>query len=414
MSGVRGAMVRHTSPLSCTERVDSYKEMSYIVSMAKRAYRYRFYPDVAQVAILSRTFGCARYVWNWALRLRMDTWMKERRKINYKELSATSTRLKHQTETAFLNEVSSVVLQQSLRHLERAYQNFFAHHARYPRFKSKRSRQSATYTGSAFSWRNGQLTLAKLPGVLNIRWSRLFVGTPTTVTVSRDAANRYFVSFLVDESIETLFVSQQNIGIDLGLLDVVVTSSGSKFGNCHFFQKDEERLAKAQRRHSKKKKGSKNRQKARIKVARIYARISDRRTDFLHKLSTRLIRENQTICAESLAVKNMVQNHRLAKAISDVGWSDFTDQLEYKARWYGRTFVRVDRFYPSSKRCSNCGHTVDLLPLYVRSWGCPECQVVHDRDVNAAKNILAAGLAVSACGEMVRPQSTSVLAGASL
>jgi putative transposase len=219
------------------------------------------------------------------------------------------------------------------------------------------------------------------------------------------------VSFLVEERIRVLPVSKKMIGVDLGLLDTVVTSDGSKFGNPRFFQKDEKRLAKAQRRHARKKKGSKNRQKARIKVARVHARIRDRRNDFLHKLSTRLIRENQTICAEGLAVKNMVQNPHLAKAISDVGWAVLMQCLDYKARWYGRIFTRIDRFYPSSKRCSGCGHVVEALPLEVRSWECPECQTSHDRDINAAKNILAAGLAVSACGEVVRPQRAKVLRG---
>ena len=193
------------------------------------------------------------------------------------------------------------------------------------------------------------------------------------------------------------------VGIDLGLHDVVILDSGEKVSNPRFFAHDEKNLAKAQHRLAKKQLGSKNRSKARRKVARLHARIADRRTDFLQQLSTRIIRENQTICVESLRVKAMVKHPTLAKAISDVGWGEFVRMLDYKATWYGRTLVRIDKWYPSSKRCSACGHVLDSLTLDIREWTCPECGAVHDRDVNAAQNILAAGLAVSACGEAVRP-----------
>jgi putative transposase len=225
----------------------------------------------------------------------------------------------------------------------------------------------------------------------------------STVTVSRDTAGRYFVSILVENEIEPLPVVVQQVGVDLGLHDVVVLDTGEKIGNPRFFAKDEKRLALAQHRLAKKQLGSKNRDQARVKVARIHARISDRRQDFLHKLSTRIIRENQTVCVESLSVKALVKHPRLAKAVHDVGWGEFVRQLEYKANWYGRTLVKIDKWYPSSKRCSACGHVLGSLSLDTRRWACPECGCVHDRDVNAAKNVLAAGLAVSACGEAVRP-----------
>jgi putative transposase len=231
------------------------------------------------------------------------------------------------------------------------------------------------------------------------------------VTVSKDCAGRYFISILVEEDIAHLPLTEKTIGADLGLKSFVILSDGETVGNPKFFHKDEKQLAKAQRRHAKKKKGSKNRGKARLKVARIHARITDRRRDFSQKLSTRLIRENQTICVESLAVKNMVKNPKLSKAISDVGWSEFVSQLEYKAAWYGRNLVKIDRWYPSSKRCFDCGHILDSLSLDVRMWTCPECGVVHDRDVNAAKNIVAAGLAVLACGESVRPGAVKAKPG---
>jgi putative transposase len=209
-----------------------------------------------------------------------------------------------------------------------------------------------------------------------------------------------------------LLPTSTSIGADLGLKSFVVLSNGEDIGNPKFFCKDEKKLAKAQRRHAKKKRGSKNRAKARKQVARMHARIADRRRDFLHKLSTRLIRENQTICVESLHVKNMVKNPKLSKAISDVGWSEFVSQLEYKAQWYGRNLVQIDKWYPSSKRCFDCGHILDSLTLEIREWTCPGCGVHHDRDINAAKNIHAVGLTVlEACGEAVRPGAVQAKPG---
>jgi putative transposase len=314
--------------------------------------------------------------------------------------------LKQQEDYALLNEVSCVPTQQALRHLDKAFRNFFDGRAKYPTFKKRRNRQSAEYTTSAFKWDGTSLTLAKMAEPLSIVWSRPLPegAKPSTITVTKDCADRYFVSLLVEEEIKQLKPVEQSVGADLGLKEFVILSTGEVVGNPKFFRKDEKQLAKAQRRHAKKHKGSKNRAKARTKVAKIHARIADRRRDFLHQLSTRLIRENQTICVESLHVKNMVKNHNLAKAISDVGWSEFVSQLEYKAAWYGRNLVKIDKWYPSSKRCYDCGHILDSLELDVRVWTCPECGVVHDRDINAARNIHAVGLTVlEACGEAVRP-----------
>jgi putative transposase len=302
-----------------------------------------------------------------------------------------------------------------LRHLDRAFRNFFEGRAAYPTFKKKCHEQAAEYTTSAFTWDGTNLTLAKMDEPLHIVWSRpLPKGCkPTTVTVTKDTAERYFVSILVEEEIKPLPVTKQQVGLDLGLKSMVILSTGEHVGNPKFFSKDKKKLAKAQRRLAKKQKDSKNRAKARLKVARIHARIADRRRDYQHKLSTRIIRENQTVCVESLAVKNMVKNHSLAQSISDVGWSEFVRQLEYKAQWYGRTLVKIDKWYPSSKRCSQCGHMLDSLTLDERFWLCPECHTFHDRDINAAKNVLAAGLAVSACGEAVRPGRAHALSGRS-
>ena len=381
--------------------------------MIEKAYKYRFYPTPEQAQILAQTFGCSRYVYNWALDLRTQTYRESGESLNYYDLSCALTKLKREPETAWLKDVSCVPLQQSLRHQERAFVNFFQKRTQYPKFKKKHHRQSLEYTRSAFFYDGNLLTLAKLPGALDIRWSRPLGGDPTTVTVSKDQADRYFMSFRVKETLTVKPISPNTVGIDLGLSHIAILSSGEKIGNPRFFQTDAQRLKKAQQDLARKKLGSQNRDKARKKVARIHARIADRRTDFLHKLTTALINENQVICAESLKVKNMVKNPTLAKAISDVGWGGLIRQLAYKAQWYGRTFVQIDTFFPSSKKCRACGHVVDFLPLKIRFWTCPYCHTLHDRDVNAAKNIHAEGLSVLACGETVRPTKVSAAVGAS-
>src|SRR6266849_406125 len=381
----------------------------------KKAYKYRMYPTDEQVHILARTFGCCRYAYNWALRARTDAFFQRGERLYYNQLAVLLTDLKKQEETAWLSEVSSVPLQQSLRHLDTAFRNLFEGRAEYPTFHKKHSVQAATYATNAFRWDGHSLTLARMDAPLDIHWSRpLPKGCkPTSVTISKDCADRYFVSILVEEDIKRLSVVNKQVGLDLGLKSMVITSDGHTYGNPKFFAQDEKKLAKAQGRHAKKKKGSQNRRKAQLKVARIHARIADRRRDYQHKLSTEIIRENQVVCVESLHVKNMVQNHKLAKAISDVGWSEFVRQLAYKAEWYGRRLVKIDTWYPSSKRCFDCGHMLDSLTLDIRQWTCPQCGVAHDRDINAAKNILAAGLTASACGEMVRPGRAKAHTGTS-
>ena len=379
----------------------------------KKAYKYRFSPSDEQQRILAQTFGCCRYVYNWALRQRTDAYYQHGERLYYEGTAQRLVTLKKQEETIWLNEVSSVPLQQALRHLDKAFRNFFEGRADYPTFKKKRHQQAATYASNAFTWNGHALTLAKMEDPLDIVWHRPLPDgcKPSSVTVTKDEAERYFVSILVEEDIKPLEVTPKMVGLDLGLKSMVITSDGHTHGNPKFFAKDEKKLAKAQCRLAKKKKGSKNRAKARLKVARIHKKIVDRRRDSQHKLSTHIIRENQIVCVESLQVKNMVKNHCLAKAISDVGWSEFVRQLEYKAVWYGRTLVKIDKWYPSSKRCFDCGHLLDSLTLDVRSWACPACGVVHDRDINAAKNILAAGLAVAACGEAVRPGAVKNTSG---
>src|SRR5712692_3399478 len=383
--------------------------------MSKRAYQYRFYPTPEQAHNLACTFGCARFVYNWALKLRKTAYFQEGKKFTHNKLSAALTALKKEEGTAWLSEVSSVPLQQALRHLDTAFTNFFEGRAEYPVKKKKHGVQSATYTSNAFTWdaERGTLTLAKQQEPLDIHWSRPLPDgvQPSTVTVTKDKAGRYFVSILLEEEIKPLGRTNKTVGIDLGLKSFLITSDGQTIANPKYYTRDEKKLAKAQRRHAKKKKGSKNREKARKKIATLSAHIADTRCDFQHQTSTRLIRENQVICLETLAVKNMLKNHKLAKAISDVGWSEFVRQLEYKAAWYGRTSVRIDRWYPSSKTCSACGYVLADLPLDVREWTCPACGVHHDRDINAAKNILAVGLTVAACGEAVRPGAVKTKPG---
>jgi putative transposase len=378
--------------------------------VVKRAFKYRFYPTNEQAVELARTFGCVRKVYNLALSARTEAWYTRGERVNYNATSAMLTAWKKTEDLAYLGEVSCVPLQQTLRHLQVAFTNFFAKRSQYPRFKSrKKSRRSAEYTSSAFRYRDGLLTLAKMSQPLAIAWSRPLPegATPSTVTVSQDAAGRWFVSLLCeDPGVQALPATDRVVGLDAGLDHLVTLSTGEKVTNPRHERKDRARLARAQRELSRKEKGSNNRAKARVKVARVHARIADRRRDHLHKLTTRLVRENQTIVIEDLTVRNMVKNHTLARAISDVAWRELRGMLEYKSAWYGRQVIAVDRWFPSSKICSDCGALQEKMPLNIREWTCP-CGATHDRDVNAARNILAAGLAVTACGAGVRPQRSN-------
>ncbi len=373
-----------------------------------RGFKYRFYPTVEQKIQLAQTFGCTRFVYNWALALRTDSYYQENKSLSYQDTSNALTKLKKEPDKSWLKDVSSVPLQQGLRHLNTAFKNFFAGRAKYPRFKKKNNRQSIAYAASAFKWQDGQLTLAKMSQPLKIKWSRYFSGEPTSITISKDPSGRYFVSFLVGEELEQWEKKEEKIGIDLGIKDVIVTSKGFGSGNPKYLRKYEARLKTLQRRLARKQKGSNNRHKARLKVAKLHAKIADCRQDFLHKLSTKLVRENQSIFTETLAVKNMMANHKLAKAIADCGWGEFLRQLQYKCQWHDRTLGAIDRFFPSSKRCFQCGHVLHKLPLEIREWQCPNCQNVNLRDYNAALNILAVGQTVLASGLSSDGDITSV------
>ena len=383
--------------------------------MTLKAFSYRFYPTPSQESLLRRTIGCTRLVYNRALAARTEAWYKDHSRVGYAETSSMLTEWKKTEELDFLNEVSSVPLQQCLRNLQTAYSNFFDGRAKYPNFKKKRNGGSAQFTKSAFKFKDDQIYLAKCANPLPIRWSRTLPSgaIPTTITVKLAPSGRSSVSLLVDGEIEGLPVSDSQVGIDLGIASLLTLSTGEKIVNPKGFKAKYRKLRRAQKSLSRKLKVSNNRHKARVKVARVHQSIADARKDNLHQLTTRLVRENQTIAIEDLAVKNMVKNPKLALAISDASWGELVRQLEYKCDWYGRTLIKIDRWFPSSKRCGNCGHIIEKMPLNIREWDCPKCGAHHDRDINAAKNILAAGLAVSVCGATVRPeQSKSVKAGA--
>ena len=363
----------------------------------EKAYRYRFYPTVEQENLWRRTMGCARLVYNKALAARTEAWYERQERVGYSQTSSMLTNWKKEEELDFLNEVSCVPLQQGLRHLQTAFTNFFAGRAKYPNFKKKHNGGSAEFTTSAFRWKNGQVFLAKCTTPLPIRWSKQIPQrcVPSTITVKLTPAGRWFVSILVDDyTIKPLPKSDKSIGLDVGITSLIATSNGDKITNPKHFKKLCKKLKRTQKALARKQKGSNNRKKARVQVAKVYAEIADARKDFLHKLTTQILRENQTIVVEDLAIKNMMKNHKLALAISDASWGELIRQLSYKCQWYGRELIKIDRWFPSSKRCGNCGHIINELRLNIREWECPKCGTNHDRDINAAKNILAAGLAV--------------------
>lgn len=378
--------------------------------MHHRAYKFRIYPTPEQEAILRKTLGSCRFVYNWALAQRREAWIKDKKSINYAASCKALTELKSSQENVWLNDISSVCLQQSLNNLDVAFGNFFKKRAGYPIFKARKNGGSARFLKNSFRFVRGELFLAKMKGRINVSRSRMLPTAPSSITVSLNAANQWFASFLCEEEIAKLPTTNSKIGIDVGIESFATLSDGRKFSQPKKIRRLRKKLARLQRLHARKQKGSKNRERARKKVARVHQHISDVRKDFLHKLSTQLVRENQAIALEDLAVRNMVKNRKLSRAISEQGWREFRTMLEYKCEWYGRELLIVDRFYPSSKTCSCCGAKASF-GLETRQWTCGGCGANHDRDVNAAKNILAAGQAVSACGVDGRPTKNYVLRG---
>ena len=358
-----------------------------------KAFKYRVYPTDGQKVLLSQTFGCVRVVWNTLLDWRSKEYTTNGTKINYTSTSNKLTEIKKTPEKSWLNDVSSVALQQTLRNQDSAFMNFFQKRAKYPNFKKKSSNQSFKLVDTAYRIKNGQVFIAKSEEPINIKWSRPMLGKSSSITISKDCADRYFVSFCTESKIEPKPILTKTVGIDLGLTDFAITSDGEKFKPLKMLLKYQDRLARAQRWMASKMKRSNNRNKARVKVVRIHNKIADSRKDFLHKLSTKLINENQVISLEDLNISGMIKNHKLAKHIADASWSEFNRQLEYKALWYGRTITRVNPWYPSSQICSACGDRGDKKPLSIREWACIKCGASHDRDINAARNIHTVGLA---------------------
>jgi putative transposase len=350
--------------------------------------------------VLNRTFGCVRVAWNQTLAWRQQRYQADKTGTTYAQADAYLTAMKATKELAWLNEVSSVPLQQAIRHQQAAYTAFFAKRARYPRFKTRQGRQSAAYTRSGFRWRDGALYLAKMGTPLAFTWSWPGIDPatvdPSTVTVSRDPCGRWYVSLAVDTpEPDPLPATGRAVGVDLGVKDFAVTSDGQRIPNPRHLERRARNLVRYQRRLAHCQQGSANRAKAKAKAVRAHRKVRAARTDFLHKTSTSLVRDHDLIVLEDLAVKNMVRNRSVAKAISDCGWRTFRRMLEYKAARYGRRVIVIDRWFPSSKMCSACGHLLAELSLKIRTWQCPSCGTRHDRDINAAKNILAAGLAVA-------------------
>jgi len=368
--------------------------------------------------VLARTFGCVRVVWNRTLAARRARYAADGTGTSYAQTDRALTAMKRDPELAFLNEVSCVPLQQALRHQHQAFAAFFAGRARYPRFKSRRSRQCAHYTRSAFTLRGGALRLAKTGAPLRFTWSwpgiDLAALDPAMVIVARESDGRWYVTFTLDTADpEPLPEVGCAVGVDLGVKDFAVTSDGEKIANPRHLERRARNLARYQRRLARCRTGSANRAKAAAKVARAHRKVRHARADFLHRASTRLVRGNDVIVIEDLAVAHMIRNRCLARVIADCGWGEFRRQLAYKCQRYGRRLVVIGRWYPSSKTCSACGHLLAELSLSTRHWTCPSCRARHDRDINAAKNILAAGLAVArgspgdACGAGVRHSGSS-------
>ena len=380
-------------------------------------YRYRLCPHPHQRVALAKAFGCARVVWNDALAKSHELYAAGE-KTSYPVLAKLCiTQAKQTPERSWLSDPSNVVLQQSVRDLDQAFRNWWASlkgkrkgpKVRAPRFKKRRGAQSIRFMSHVFRTGERTLTLSKI-GAVPIRWSRALPAVPSSVTVIRDAAGRYFASFVVDVEPTPLPANGKAIGIDMGLASLAVTSDGETIAPPKFLRSALKRLRRLQRNLKHKQRGSKRLAAARRKVAKLHASIADKRLDFLHQLSTRLIRENQTVVLEDLNVSGMLKNKKLARSIADAGWRQFRTLLESKAEHYGRRVVVINRWLPTSQVCSDCGHHDGKKALSIREWPCPRCGTVHDRDINAARNILAAGLAESENGRGAAHQSTPEVA----
>lgn len=361
-----------------------------------KAYKYRIYPNKEQQKLIQKTFGCCRFVYNQTLAYRKELYETKKEYMSKFDCNNYVTRILRK-RYEWLQDVDKFSLTNAVFDMDSAYQKFFKEHTGYPKFKSKRNNKKSyktNYTNRNIevSFENNKIKLPKLKWI-KAKIHRVFTGKIKSATVSQVPSGKYFVSILVDTEYIPMKENDNSVGIDLGIKDLLITSDGEKFDNIRTTKKYENKLTKEQRKFSHKVKGSKNWNKQRIKVAKIHEKIHNTRIDNLHKISHKLVNENQVIVSEDLAVSDMIKNHNLAKAISDCGWYELTRQLTYKAEWNGRTYIKIGRYVPSSQTCNVCGYVnKDTKDLSVREWTCPECGTVHDRDVNAAINILNEGM----------------------